>query len=82
MTLRDNTALHALLMDARARTELWWRRRQKCKMCAHLRVLKNGAMNCDAVTSIGRHGDNNCVTAREEGGQCGPGARLWDARRD
>lgn len=57
----------------------------RCKSCRHYRpgtITRTGAtMRCvkaDHKRSAG--GLTSCGDARSEGGQCGPDARLWEAR--
>jgi hypothetical protein len=53
----------------------WDRDRKVCERCKHLRLKNMTSMLC-ALTS---RGAENCITARESGGICGPDAALFEA---
>lgn len=72
------------------RTKLWWTQREQCAQCKHVRHIdmkqtrggwgqSGGQWSC-AQNKGGGHanGFRSCIDAREEGGACGPEARLFE----
>ena len=76
-------------------TALWWKQREQCESCKHLRLKRGegneGVMRC----AVARHPDPQvrlmlsartadlrpyCIDARGEKGSCGPDAALWEGK--
>lgn len=65
------------------RTALWFEQREQCWLCAHLEWSGPGgssSMSCGVVPKSDEHGrvtDRTCISARDVGGACGPGATVF-----
>ena len=58
------------------RTELWWEQREQCWICINA-TRTDTMLTCDAVARDGNNFDRTCISARDEGGPCGPSAKLF-----
>lgn len=63
-------------------TLLWWRQRELCHRCAHLR-LTEGARSEGIMTCRAQHNEPYCIDQRLPGSACGPsGAMFKELKRD
>ena len=77
-------------------TLAWWQQRQQCQQCKHCAVSYGQDGQAIMRCAVSQHKDPlvrrmhagrtmsdmriYCIDARDEGGDCGPDAKLWEGK--
>lgn len=84
--------LDTQFLTVHPRTALWWEQRKQCESCEHcVRIptkptaggrISTYPYRCGATPAGGPTGLAYCIEARDEGGNCGPNANLYQTKKD